>query len=67
MKTMDDGHDDGSPEGAAPLSDDVTISAVQEHLSVGVERSETGAVRVHKVNYDEIQEIPQRCAPNRWR
>lgn len=58
MKTMDDGQDSGSPEAAGRRPDDVTISAVQECLSVGVERTETGAVRVHKVNYDEIQEIP---------
>ena len=57
MKTMDDGQDSGSPEAAGRRPDDVTISAVQECLSVGVERTETGAVRVHKVNYDEIQEI----------
>jgi stress response protein YsnF len=31
---------------------------VQERLSVGIERTETGAVRVRKVNYDEMQEIP---------
>jgi stress response protein YsnF len=36
----------------------VSIGAVQERLSVGIERTETGAVRVRKVNYDEMQEIP---------
>jgi stress response protein YsnF len=36
----------------------VSIGAVQERVSVEIERTETGAVRVRKVNYDEIQEIP---------
>jgi len=58
MKTTDDGQEDGSPEALARGPDDVTISAVQEHLSVGVERTETGAVRIHKVSYDEIREYP---------
>jgi uncharacterized protein (TIGR02271 family) len=36
----------------------VTISAVQEQLSVGVERTETGAVRLRKLVHEDVQEVP---------
>jgi uncharacterized protein (TIGR02271 family) len=38
--------------------EDVTISAVQEQLSVGVERTETGAVRLRKLVHEDVQEVP---------
>jgi stress response protein YsnF len=58
MKAKDDDEDNDSPEAACSRPGDVSVSAVQECLAVGIERTETGAVRVRKVNYDEIQEIP---------
>jgi stress response protein YsnF len=58
MKAKDDVEDNDSAEVACHRSGDVSIGAMQERLSVETERTETGAVRVRKVNYDEIQEIP---------
>jgi stress response protein YsnF len=58
MKAKDDDEDNDSAEAVCHRSGDESIGVVQERLSVEIERTETGSVRVRKVNYDEIQEIP---------
>jgi stress response protein YsnF len=53
---MGSAYDEYSDPGASREA--VTISAVQEQLSVGVERTETGAVRLRKLVHEDVQEIP---------
>jgi stress response protein YsnF len=50
--------DNGSQSGPDSTPDDVTLSAIDEQLSIGMDRAETGAVRVQTVNYEEMKEIP---------
>ncbi|MFM0259772.1 DUF2382 domain-containing protein [Paraburkholderia sediminicola] len=59
MKAKGDGEDDDSRQAPCHRSGDASIGAVQERLPVAIERTETAAVRVRKVNYDEFQEIPE--------
>ncbi|RTZ41102.1 DUF2382 domain-containing protein [Candidimonas sp. SYP-B2681] len=46
---------DGLPN---PLQEPVSIAATQEDVFIGVEKQETGAVRVHKVVHDEFVDVP---------
>jgi stress response protein YsnF len=46
---------DGHPES---LQEPVSIAATQEDVLIGVEKQETGAVRVHKVVHEESLDIP---------
>ena len=57
-RTKPPGTNDGNQPTTETPPDDVTFSAVEERLSVGVKQAETGAVRVQKVNNEEMTEIP---------
>lgn len=40
------------------ITDEMTFAIVAEQLVVDIEKRETGTVRVRKVDYEEMQEIP---------
>ncbi len=53
--------DKSAPRGEEPsesLQEPVSIAATQEDVVIGVEKQETGAVRVHKVVHEEFVDVP---------
>jgi stress response protein YsnF len=57
-RTKPPGPNDGNQPVPETPPEDVTLSAVEERLSVGIEQEETSAVRVQTVNREEMTEIP---------
>lgn len=57
MNVKDQPEQERTPSSASAPVADVTVSAIQEELSVGTVEAETGAVRVRKVVSDETRSI----------
>jgi stress response protein YsnF len=57
---MNEGHkpEPKSDEHAGSSQEPVSMAVTQEDVLIGVEKQETGAVRVHKVVHEESLEVP---------